>query len=548
MIGQAPHLNPEDVSIVGPDYSTLYREGCFAQRPLINASNLHEMAKVRRLQLPLFPKSTHLEPMARLGAFSPVAFRFGGFTTETIELHPNPRHLLWTEETHPGPWIDFAWVTETIEIPTISECYSPWQILYLDEAINLFEKLRSEVSPHQILLKRMQTLDEEWRPLIKLLVALQPRLWSYRRGKSSLVFDGQNQIDVTQWAQENFEPSILLRRFDLSLDRLARMHLNLLEAALELDPAPGWHELAESAPRPVTDQFRGEARRALDLYDAAFLLRGLYFLIANDWLPRPDQLNLDNTVSYYRRRHLPVRPQGQDSRRLDLKGQLVRLGIYPHRIHFFVEGATEQIILEKVLDLIGYGTEGSGMAVTSIDSVDALKRHELLVRIASEVASSTVLIADREGTLLKMLERLRNEGLFVDPIDVLVWGEDGGPADFEDANFSEADVLDAISRVVANRAPDLKFDITFEDLSTYRSHGARKGQPLAKVALALAQERHFPVSKRELAEELGDFLCDEIRAAGHLSELADARPLLGRLLLWIQRDRDRVAKSAGRSI
>ena len=189
-----------------------------------------------------------------------------------------------------------------------------------------------------------------------------------------------------------------MRRFELSLDDVATLHLEVAERGSRLDPMPRWHRLTEAAPRKVTDDLRGSALQSRDFYDAAYLLRGLYYLATTRWLPRPDELDDYGTVSEHRRRHLPRGSQPAREQRLDLKNLLIREGLYPHRIHFFVEGHTEKIVLDRLLPFLGYHMPGSGMSVTNIRGVDQAQRSAVIFASATRVASRTVLIADREGT------------------------------------------------------------------------------------------------------------------------------------------------------
>lgn len=377
---------------------------------------------------------------------------------------------------------------------------------------------------------------------MKLLVALQPRFWPYRRQKTTLLHEpgGPAHVDPLRRAAETFNPQVLLRRFELSLEGLTSLHLALAEAGRRLDPTPRWYRLAEAAPRQVTDQLRGDALRARDFYDAAYLLRGLYYLVTERWLPRADELDDDHTVYEYRRRHLPRRVQPGPWQRVNLKQLLLREGLYPHRVHFFVEGDTEKIVLERVLRFLGYQLPGSGMTVTNIRGVDQAQRHEVIFRSATQVAARTVLIADLEGRLAKALARLRAEGLFTDDDNVLLWSKDGRSCDFEEANFTEREILSAIQTAARGRDRDLRLDLTVAELRRERARRTPPKRPppaLTKLALKLAEDRGIRVSKPELAAVLADKLVREIRRAGHLAEAGKRRPLLARLWYWIVNER-----------
>lgn len=547
---------PPDLPTAAPSYSQLFAEGCFAQRELISARTLREAALHRGLELPLFPRHDCLEPLDRSGGFSPIGFLQTNFTPETTWLHPDPELMIWREERRFQPWDEHGWYLHAEDHINVSERYSPWQLLYLADALGIWERrlsLRRVESRTENLREfhtqqraaaatRLRTLDEEWRSVLKLLVAFQPRLWPYRREKTTLLHEpgGEGRVDPLQRAAETFNPQALLRRFELSLESLAHLHLAFTAAGRRLDPMPRWYGLAEAAPREVTDELRGDALRARDLYDAAYLLRGLYYLATDRWLPRADEIDDDRTVYEYRRRHLPRRVQPEPWQRVNLKQLLLREGLYPHRIHFFVEGDTEKIVLERLLPVLGYELPGSGMTVTNIRGVDQAERHEVIFRSATQVAARTVLVADLEGTLRKALARLRADGLFTEDENVLLWTRDGHSADFEEANFSEREILNAIQTAARRRNRELRLDLTVSELRRERTERTRPKRPppaVTKLALTLAEDRGIRVSKKELAAVLADKLVREIRRAGHVAEAGKRRPLLARLWYWIVSER-----------
>jgi hypothetical protein len=336
----------------------------------------------------------------------------------------------------------------------------------------------------------------------------------------------------------------------MSLDGLAQLHATVAEAGRRLDPLPRWFRLAEAAPRTVTDELRGAALQARDCYDAAYLLRGLYYLATERWLPRADEL--DDRQQPFRRRHLPRQPQPEQFERVNLKDLLVTEGLYPHRIHFFVEGDTEEIVINRLLRLLGY-TEGSGMAVTNIGGVDQAKRHSAIFQSASEVAARTVLIADLEGSLTKTLVRLQAEGLFTNDENLLLWSDGNRSLDFEEANFTDRELLSAIRTAAKRRDRRVQLDLSVEEVRAERASRTRPKRPppaLAKLALQLAEDRGIRVSKRELASVLADKLVREIRSTGHLAEAGKRRPILARFWYWIANDRTAVrgVRSVNRAI
>jgi hypothetical protein len=296
---------------------------------------LQKQAKVRGIHLPLFPRETVLEPLDRAGALSPLAFCQTNSSGVTTWLHPDPDCYVWREENDFVPWGKHAWQPPWRDgHPIIAECFSPWQMLYLREATegqlvpvdarSLLDDERlandREWLEHQARgrVARWERLDEDWRSLIKLLTALQWRFLPYRTGRSILLHDSSNpseRVDQMEIAHREFDPAGVLETFELELDDLARLHFTIADAGHRLDPTPSLYELMDAAPRKRTDLLRGDALLARDYYDAAFLLRGLYYLATDEWLPEPDELKPEHTVEAWQR--LGFRSLEEASERLE---------------------------------------------------------------------------------------------------------------------------------------------------------------------------------------------------------------------------------------
>jgi hypothetical protein len=180
------------------------------------------------------------------------------------------------------------------------------------------------------------------------------------------------------------------------------------------------------------------------------------------------------------------------------------------------------------------------MTVTNIRGVDQAQRQDLIFLTATQVAARTVLIADLEGTLSKTLARLRDEGLFTNDENVLLWSRDGRSCDFEEANFTPSEILTAIRTVARARNPDAPLKLSVAELRRERRRQTRpKRSPpaLTKLALRMAEDRGSRVSKPELATVLAETLVRDIRRSGHIAEAGKRRPLLARLWFWIVSDR-----------
>jgi hypothetical protein len=142
------------------------------------------------------------------------------------------------------------------------------------------------------------------------------------------------------------------------------------------------------------------------------------------------------------------------------------------------------------------------MTVTNIRGVDQANRHSVIFESAAQVAARTVLIADLEGSLTKTLTRLQADGVFTDDENLLLWSREDRSLDFEEANFTERELLNAIQSAARRRDRSLRLDLSVSELRDERARRTRPRRPppaLAKLALRLAEDRGIRVSKTELA-------------------------------------------------
>jgi hypothetical protein len=548
---------PPELPTADPAYSALFAEGAFGQRPTINASKLREEAERRRWSLPLFPASDVLEPLDLLSAFSPIGFLQANYDVETTWLEPDPQVMVWREEHNPRPLRSHAWRADASGQLYVSERYTEWQMLYLGDVLaagrweppiaNVVNpRLGLGAPPSDLWTRRVagvRNLDEAWRLTVKLLVALQARFWAYRRQRVTYLHTGRGgpAVDQLEVVAERFDPFQVLRRFELGLSELATLHGTFVDEARRLDPVAHLNELLEMAPRARTDLMRGEALRARDHYDAAFLLRMLYWSATKRWLPLgPEIESARRSADEYRRRYLPRSREREPDDRSRLKELLIAERLYPHMLHVFVEGDTEEIVVGGLLKLFA---RSRGTIVTNLRGVDQAERYRALFSAATEYAARTVLIADREGSLTRVLRRLRDTGILTGEDDVLLWENNGEPSSFEEANFTYGELLRAIRAAARRRNATLS--LTAPELrrayreAVRRSRAERTPRPaLATFALKLAnlpEHGHVRVSKRELAPELLAILTRVLDRAGTLYAARQGRPLLARLWTWLAR-------------
>lgn len=552
----APPFFPIDVP-----YRELFRDGAFSERPLIDLRRLKNEAKRRRLDIPLFPRE-ELERLDREGAIRPIAFSQINYQTETTWLRPDPDDLVWREEV---PWQD--WRKHEVSFwdndpGGVFPRYSHWQLLYLNDALEgdrllidatRFTRPWIERAKATTLLRgqaefqlgRWRDLDLSWLPTIKFLASLQPFFWPFVKRGTVILHDPaapSRRVAAHDDALARFDPPAHAERFGVTSDDVARLYGWMARAGRSLDPIRHAYLVMRGSRRKRYELLRGEAAQAADLYDASFLLRAFHHRLTDQLLPDCDELDHPE-VSRARKTALFSHGPELIPRRQDLKPLLRIEGLYPHLVHFFVEGETEEIVLEHLLRFLGYDPTGGAFRVTNFRGIGKLERYSTIAQAAASYAARTVLIADMEGEVKQLATRLVAAGVFNPDEDVVLWERDGRASSFEEANFTVGELLTMMRRAGRKRNADAKSTLRAADvrrafsvnLSTAAAEG-RDPQGLAKVVLRLAKSQQYGainVSKLELALEIGDRLVNEIRTAGDLVEAGKRRPILRHLWFYL---------------
>lgn len=438
----------------------------------------------------------------------------------------------------------------------VREKYSLWQLLYLGEAladdwpipIDVLEGPTSKLVEWREGWRKWLdraasdhiSLDAQWRPLIKLLIALETLYWREVSGSFTPLVGvgGGERIDPLSILAEELTPNGLARHFRLTPKDVEQVHRWLALRAVSIDPIPEWYLLARHSARRRYELLRGEAARAGDLYDACEMLRWYFLDLTGDWLPDCDEIANPGTRETKERRFGHSPPYRG---RMDLKKMLQLEGLYPHALHIFVEGDTEQVVLGRLLAFLGYRIGDGAIQLTNIRGIDKARRYEVVMVSASLYATRTVLVADHEGDIERVASRLVASGALDAEEDVLLWQHEDRPSSFEEATFSLPELLRILRKLARIRAARLS--LSTAELRAARSTEAaeaaacsRAPRGLASIALELAErEAHGSVriSKTELASAIADQLIVEIVSAGGLAAAGRRREILHRLWFWL---------------
>jgi hypothetical protein len=226
--------------------------------------------------------------------------------------------------------------------------------------------------------------------------------------------------------------------------------------------------------------------------------------------------------------------------------KLVLLGhsLYPHRVHFFVEGATEEVVVKGLLEALFGELDAAGFQVTNPEGATALERRRTLVESAGSHAAGVALIFDKEGTVERDVEELDRLNLIDAEQDPVLWTKGDRPSSFEEANYTPAELLAFIARAGKKRNPGRGALVDGPRVQRGLADRTRdegdKARAMATVMLKMAENPQYGsvrLSKKELGAEILANLLRSVRIRGSLQQAADRRPILQFISRQLERSR-----------
>jgi hypothetical protein len=507
-----------------------HEANAFDQFPLLTPSKLRSEARDRGIQCSLSTFVEELERFDREGAFSPILF-------ETVDAD-GADGIVFRDEGDYVPWSQYA-------VPEWGRAkprpyYSPWQLLYLNDAVELpkisvsiewllNDEQRATLGPTQRTLLGQQLedwreLDREWRDVLLVLLRLQSRYGPSVKG--TLLKSTVNLVRHPQ-SGEYVDPRELKPPFDahkvldelgLNQETLKVMHQRLAVHGMMLggdDPLRYWHMLIRMAPAKQRVKLRGRARRAQDAYDAAEMLRRFNFNLTGELLPNPDDI-FDLSDKSWKKRLFGKWPTFSYTR-ADLAVELRLRDLHPHQVHIVVEGETEKIVCQRVLEaLAAMPLDDMGVSIQRLYGVGKGKvssRQRDMLRAMKPFPRYLILVADREGDMEREVERLKQEGVLTEETAYL-WD-----TSFEEANFTDQEIVTMIAAIGADAGATLTLD-AHSLRALYEEHRVKAGKDakgLATFALGLAGRQEYGsviASKPELAKRMADLILDDLLRRG----------------------------------
>jgi hypothetical protein len=523
-------------SSVRYSFRAAYESNAFHQFQLADPAKLSREARERAIKCSAFAStfSEELERLDREGAFRPVLF-------EVVGANGN-NAIVFRDEVDFTPWDEYA-VDDGVTIKP-RPYYSPWQLLYLNDAIELTKAEvpvgwllddRRRETINEVFREFMQArldawskLDREWRDILLVLIRLSSHYGPPIKGtlmKSTVTLvhhpETGEYVDPRE-LEPPFDAHAILDELAISAKRIKEMHERLAFHGHRDDPLERWHMLFRMAPARERAKLRGPARRAQDAYDGAEMLRHFYFDLTSELLLNPDEIYDVSDKSW--KRELFGEWPTLGFTRADLAVELRRHDLHPHQVHIVVEGDTEEIVVRRVLEAAtGRQPNEFGVSMHRLHGVDSARLQREMLRALKTFPRYVVLIADREGTIGREVAKLQEEGVLSDE-STLLWERS-----FEEANLRDEEIIAMIGELGADAGATLALDAaTLRRLYEEHRERARKPQGLASFALGKAAQPDYGsvrVIKTQLAERMAEVILDDIRERG-AEAVTETRPIV----------------------
>lgn len=536
---------------VGLSWRELYEAQAFAQRELSWRSQFETAATERNLHIGAGQRA--LEDLDLSGALQPVAFADGGYSRGfRVPVEPVER-ISFREEQEARSWESYGW-KDAVGYEAITALYSPWQLLYLDDVLDatgadlsletllLADDERTRYLEHlrsflQSQFDRWRTLDEAWRPLIKVLVRLQNYYWPRVSGRLAVVAGPApgSWIEAGEEAASEYrlDAQALLERLGSTPEQLIGAYQFLVERGLDREPKDGLVMLRRAIPRDWHIRWRGSSRRAQDHFDAAEVLRRFLTDATGEQPPRPTAWPLDGRQP--ERARLYERGPATSFDRDELKGELNALELYPHGVaHVVGEGESEARVVATIISALLGWPALRDVTFGDLGGAGAAPRVEQQVVNLKAYTLRTLVVVDREGDMARYVDAAVKRGT-IDGADVMQFTDS-----LEGSNATPQELIELAREIASNPPPgreavELRLDpkrlVAFHEDRRKRS-GKRDKPGIADSLIKLAsRDEHGPVKLEKLAivEALAEMLVrelDEAQGRDGIAEVRARRPIV----------------------
>lgn len=506
----------EEIPTTPFTYRSAIEEWCFLQVPLLTLKQLVEAAHARGLLFFTLIRRGTWETLDSQELLPPVGYLprdsySSGWELQLLE----EGHLRLRQEVGYQPWDEEH-----------EPLYGHWQLLTLGEiATGLvpahpLDRLEHGLEGYADFLRGMaEGLAEarqlephlnywRWRELVltRTQTLVLPKVTGHYRSPAATPGLGEDAFEWTRRQQREFDYERAAEECAITREELAQLYDQLATGGQRLDPAAAWFDLADQIKRQRREALRDNGLRALDYYRAARVIRGWHSYLTEEPLPDlAEQLSGDpvgtRRINERRYGHAEIR-----GNRAALPAMLETYGLYPWRVQLLVEGASEEVMLETLLEeLIGASFGQLGIHPVRLGGAGIPKKLDRVLGAVRTYANYYLLVFDNEGKVTTLVDELRRAGHIEQEPETHIWDQD-----IEADNFTVAEICGEI-RKAAKGAGVEGFRLQAREVDRAKAR-SRKG--LASVVLGLAEERGFVYSKPKLAHDLARFLAEEVRARG----------------------------------
>jgi hypothetical protein len=505
-------------------YADALASGGFDQLELATHAQFAKLADSRGIK---HLRRDTLEWLDQQGALRPIAFQTN---RGALALH-SKRFSRWDRHAR-----------DVEDRPQVDALYSPWQLLYLDAAVNgryvdvdvaaLLDR-ETDLTPKPRSVWRMinkrnhrewRRLDAAWRPVILLLVRIQNRYFPAVRGTVKLP-PGGGGGDPFRREMAAFDASAVADELGWTSDDIKRLYEWLSFRGTNVDPAKAWFPIFRSLSYLEQEKLKGVLRQAHDYYDAAAMLRRWYRDLANgEVLPDSDEVGA--FPPDWRAKWLDHERRMTYDRQ-DIQRLLELHRAYPNRVHVLVEGETEEVVLEAlILAFRDADPSALGVKIESFSGVGNVTGRLLQI---SSYARETVLVADNEGDVARTVKTLQEQGE-LENLHLRLCDKN-----FEEDNLSVEELVEVV-RLAAKAHGGVEINMTSDDLRKRQAKEKRaRGRKARSLASLLVEMLRSPdvgpvvVTKVELGKHIADFLLEKLNAAedqAAADAIVEARPIL----------------------
>jgi hypothetical protein len=327
-------------------------------------------------------------------------------------------------------------------------------------------------------------------------------------------------VDALQLELDRTSREEVLAELDLSIDQLQQVYEWFALRARHDDPLPEDYSLLRLQPRRLIERRQGDARRSLDLADAAQVIRRFIHEITGEVPLDIDQVGVSDA---------PPRPFRRD--RTQLREALRVRGLNPYRLHLIVEGETEVRVVKRLFEAFsGRRWVGSGLEITDLGG-DKLEGSRPMLEGFAAYAEDIALLLDNENEVERVTNQFSEAGLF--PKKHVTLSEPS----FEEANFTAAELIELAEGIAAEKGA--KLNLTDADLLAALESENRGRKNRLGIAKVLQRKARAPdhgavvFSKLELGDAIADKILSEIaEAGGDHGKVAQKRPIVEWVLAY----------------